>query len=39
MCKGFVSSLPTTTLQMDQSFSMQKDWGAMGEGESDEVKR
>jgi hypothetical protein len=24
---------------MDQSFSMQRDWGAMSEGESDEVKR
>ncbi|GAB4824016.1 hypothetical protein N2152v2_011062 [Parachlorella kessleri] len=24
---------------LDQSFSMQKSWGAMGEGESDEVKR
>lgn len=25
--------------QMDQSFSMQRSWGAMGEGESDEVKK
>lgn len=25
--------------QMDHSFSMQKDWGAMNDGESDEVKR
>jgi hypothetical protein len=25
--------------QMEQSLSMQKDWGAMGEGDSDEVKR
>ena len=24
---------------MDQSFSMQRDWGAMNDGESDEVKR
>ncbi|KAL4425896.1 hypothetical protein ABPG75_009912 [Micractinium tetrahymenae] len=25
--------------QMDHSFSMQRDWGAMSDGESDEVKR
>lgn len=25
--------------QMDHSFSMQRSWGAMGDGESDEVKR
>ena len=24
--------------QMEQSFSMQRDWGAMGDGESDEVR-
>lgn len=24
---------------MDQSFSMQRDWGAMNDGESDDVKR
>ena len=30
---------PHPAPQMDNSFSMQRDWGAMSDGESDEVKR
>lgn len=28
----------TIMTQLEQSFSMQRNWGAMGEGESDEVR-
>lgn len=27
----------STLLQMEHSFNMQKSWGSMGEGETDEV--